>query len=184
MIVKIAVWLIFVIFNQVIFDPAASAANFDPPLTIARIQARNKCDFQTYIDDADPDGTNIRRAADKNSVVLKRLKSAVAVVTVTGYSGGWFEIAAAVEVGSGDSDLFQGRGWIHSSLLGMRVAESDARLYAEPKTGSRVLKKLKAEESPLKLIACQGKWVKVRTGGKIGWLAPGGQCGNFLTTCS
>jgi SH3-like domain-containing protein len=130
------------------------------------------------------DSTNIRAAADKNSRVLKRIRTQSAVVvTITGYKDGWFEISSAKEADDDGGVLFEGRGWIHSSIVGMRVGCGDARLYAEAKKGIRVLMKLKAEESALKLVACRNDWVKLQTDGKTGWLVPGGQCGNPLTTC-
>ena len=141
-----------------------------------------KCDVKTYVDDRDPNGTNLRVAPDKNSAVLRRIKNDDVIVTVSGFSDGWFQISAA-ENTSGEK-IFKGRGWIHSSLLGMQAARADARLYAQPKNGSRILMKLKSDESRIKLIACQNDWVKIETNGKIGWLSPGGQCGNPVTTCS
>ena len=163
----------------------ASDAIFDNPLLVSvKAQTKTNCSFSTYIQDEDTTGTNIRAKADKNSAILKTIKDSSSVVAeITGFSNGWFEITMVQEVGDTDKVVFKGRGWIYSSLVGMSVAGPDPRLYAEPKKGSRILMKLKPDESPLKLIGCQGDWVKVETGGKIGWLSPDGQCGNPLTTC-
>ncbi|MDQ3181360.1 MAG: hypothetical protein M3Q33_12670 [Acidobacteriota bacterium] len=46
------------------------------------------------------------------------------------------------------------------------------------------MKKLVADESEARPIACQGDWMKVKSGKSIGWLSPDGQCPNPLTTCS
>jgi SH3-like domain-containing protein len=155
-----------------------------PLMVIVEAQTKTSCNFSTYIRDEDPNGTNIRSKPDKNSSILKTLKSEYDIgIEITGYSNGWFEIAGAEEVGDSDKVLFQGRGWIHSSLVGLDVAAPDPRLYAEPRKGSSILMKLKPDESRLTLLACQGEWVKVQTSGKIGWLSPDGQCGNPLTTC-
>ena len=179
-----ALYLILLIFGGATFEFATNTAHGYTHAAVARAQMQNRCDVRAYIDDADPDGTNVRADADKSSRILKRIQTrSAAVVAIKSYKNGWFEIAAAKEVDGDGKTLFEGRGWIHASLLGMRVAGSDARLYSEAKKGGRVLMKLKPEESPLKLIGCAGDWVKVETGGKIGWLAPGGQCGNPLTTC-
>ncbi len=174
-------FILLSVFGGLIFVFTARTANIFSPLAVVEAQTRNKCDFKTYIDDGDPHGTNIRAAADKDSAVLKNIKNDDVIVTVSGFSGGWFEISKAEDIAG--STIFQNRGWIHSSLLGMQIAESDARLYAQPKKNSRVLVKLKPEGSQVKLIACQSDWVKIQTGGKTGWLSPIGQCGNPVTTC-
>lgn len=173
--------IITTIFGGLFLGFAFGSANDFSPLTIAEAQTITKCDVKTFIADSDPNGTNIRAAPDKDSKVLQRIKNDDVIVRVTGFSDGWFEISAAETV-DGDS-VFRGRGWIHSSLLGIGIAESDARLYAQPKKNSRVLLKLKSDESAVKLIACQNDWVKIQLSGKTGWLAPAGQCGNPVTTC-
>ena len=174
-------FILLSIFGGLIYGFAFGAANVFPPSANVEAQTLTKCDFKTYIDDSDPNGTNIRAAAGKDASILKNIKNDDVIVTVSRFSGGWFEISRAEDVEG--NTIFQNRGWIHSSLLGIRIAEADARLYAQPKKGSRVLMKLKSEESAVKLIACQNDWVKIQTGGKTGWLSPNGQCGNPVTTC-
>ncbi|MCY7346242.1 MAG: hypothetical protein LH614_08495 [Pyrinomonadaceae bacterium] len=68
---------------------------------------------------------------------------------ITGSSdSGWFEISKIETIGGDvEQTLFNGRGWIHSSLVGLSVADSDAKLYAAPHKTSRVLKKLIADQS-------------------------------------
>lgn len=172
-------YILLSIFNGFIFGFASGAADIFSPL--AEAQTRTKCDFRVYIDDADSKSANIRRAAGKNSAILKNIRNDEVIATVSGFSGDWFEISKAEDVGG--ETIFQGRGWIHSSLLGMRIGNADSRLYAQPKNDSRVLIEFRTEESPVKLIACRNNWVKVQTGGKTGWLSPNGQCGNPVTTC-
>lgn len=155
-------------------------ADIFPPSKNVETQTPTKCNLKSYIDDRDPNGTNIRAAPDKNSAILQKIENNDVIVTVTGFSDGWFEISKAEDIGGGT--IFQGSGWIHSSLLGMQIAAADARLYALPKKNSRILLKLKPEDA-VKLIACQNDWVKIQASGKIGWLAPRGQCANPVTTC-
>lgn len=172
-------FILFSIFSGLIFGFASGAVEDFSPLVEA--QTLTKCNFKTSIDDNDPNGTNIRAANNKASTILKNIKNDDVIVTISGFSGGWFEISKAENVG-GDT-IFQDRGWIHSSLLGMRVANADARLYVQPKKNSHVLMKLKPEESAVKLIGCQNDWIKIQLGSKTGWLSPNGQCGNPVTTC-
>ncbi|HYI49465.1 MAG TPA: SH3 domain-containing protein [Allosphingosinicella sp.] len=83
-----------------------------------------------------------------------------------------------------DENLFRGDGWIHASLLGLRVANADPNLYARPRPQSRALARLAPEESQVTLIGCAGNWARVRATGGVGWLSPGGQCSNPVTTCA
>lgn len=178
---KTKFFIITAIFGSLFFGLAFGTGGVFSPLTVAEAQTRTTCNIKSYIEDSDPNGTNIRAAAHKDSAILKNIKNDDVIVSITGFSDGWFEISGAEDIG-GDA-LFRGRGWIHSSLLGMQIAEADARLYAQPKTSSRVLMKLKPEETAVRLIACQSDWVKIQTSGKTGWLSPRGQCGNPVTTC-
>jgi SH3-like domain-containing protein len=180
---KIKIYLALPVLGCLSLWLISDAAN-SPLIVTAEAQTKTSCDISTYISEDDPNGTNIRAKPNKNSAILKTLKSESDIgIEITGYSNGWFEISGAQEVGDSDKVLFQGRGWIHSSLVGLDVAGADPRLYAEPRKRSSILMKLKPDESRLTLLACQGEWVKVQTSGKIGWLSPDGQCGNPLTTC-
>ena len=146
-----------------------------------------RCDTRAYLQDDDPNGTNVRSKPDKNSPVLKILKTQDQVVFhISGDAGnGWFEIDHA-ETAGGDQDLtlFEGRGWIHSSVLGLSVGSGDPRLYSAPGKKSRIVKKLIPDGSPITLLGCRGTWMKVRTGRSIGWMSPESQCANPLTTCA
>jgi hypothetical protein len=149
--------------------------------------AQAKCDTEAYLQDNDPAGTNVRSKPDRNSSVLKILKTEDEVVVhISGDAGnGWFEIDHAVTVG-GEQDLtiFEGRGWVHSSVLGLSVGSGDARLYSAPAKRSRVIKRLIPDQSPITMLGCRGTWMKVRTGRSVGWMSPESQCANPLTTCA
>ena len=157
---------------------------------IAVEKAQTKCSVQAYRAGFASDelkSSIVRAKPDKNSSIVKTVKTKDEVVFyITGSDGGgWFEISK-IETTGGETDetVFEGRGWIHSSLVDLSVAGSDAKLYAAPRKKSRVLKKLVADESEARPIACQGDWMKVKSGKSIGWLSPDGQCPNPLTTCS
>jgi SH3-like domain-containing protein len=145
-----------------------------------------KCDTSAYIIDKDPNGTNVRSKPDKSSPIIKTLKSEDAiVVSISGSSGGWFQISFA-ETAGGETDqtLFKGRGWIHSSLLGIDVAAGEPKLYAEPRKTSRVLQKLIPDGSQISPIGCKSDWMQVRSGKLTGWVPREAQCANPLTTCA
>ena len=146
---RVKIILFLLVLGGLSFCLLAGASN-SPLIVTAEAQTKTSCNFSTYIQDEDPNGTNIRSKPDKNSSILKTLKSESDIgIEITGYSNGWFEISGAEEVGDSDKVLFEGRGWIHSSLVAMDVAAADPRLYAEPKKKSRVLMKIKPDESHL-----------------------------------
>jgi SH3-like domain-containing protein len=150
-------------------------------------QGKVACDLSAYVTDPDPKGTNVRSGPNKTAPVVKTLPNpSDTVVKITGYSGGWFEISRAETVGDDEKVVFQGRGWVHSSLLGLSVGNNGfgpPALYTEPSKRSRVLKRLKPDEDAVKLLACKDDWAKVQFGDLTGWLASEGQCPNPLTTC-
>jgi SH3-like domain-containing protein len=107
------------------------------------------------------------------------------VARITGQSGLWFRVSAIADAETDKNlNLFRGDGWVHSSLLGLSVANADPRLYARPQRQSRALTRLVAEETQVSLIGCDGAWAQVRAAGRVGWLSPDGQCSNPLTTCA
>jgi len=99
-------------------------------------------------------------------------------------AGGWFRVKNVEQVGDDPRTLFQGRGWMHRSVLGMDVAFENPRLYEAASERSRVVAKLRAGESRVTLIGCSGRWAHVRYADRTGWLAPAGQCASPLTNCS
>jgi SH3-like domain-containing protein len=153
-------------------------------------KSRTKCSVKAYragFASDEPKNSVVRAQPDKNAAILKSVSTKDEVVFyISGSNGsGWFEISK-IETTGGDVDviLFQGRGWIHSSLVEMSIGGSDAKLYAAPRKKSRVLKKLVVDESEARPVACQGDWMQVKSGKLTGWLSPEGQCANPLTTCS
>ena len=169
--------------------PAAAAAETAlsrPSPIFEAVQTTVKCDTTAYLTDQDPNGTNVRSKPDKNSAIVKTLGSADAIVVrISRSSKGWFGISSA-ETAGGETDktLFKGRGWIHSSLVGLDVASGDPKLYAEPRKRSRVLQKLIPDGSQIKPIGCKGGWMQVLSGKITGWIPPEAQCANPLTTCA
>ena len=158
--------------------------------TVVIEKARTKCNVEAYragIADDKLKTSIVRAQPDKNSSILKTVTTKEEVVFYISGSddNGWFEISKVESIGGEvDETLFAGRGWISSSLVDLSVANGDVKLYAEPKKKSRVLKKLVADESEARPIACQGDWMKIKSGKSTGWLSPDGQCANPLTTCS
>ena len=162
---------------------AGAVEDKSPTFYSGRSQKKVKCAGEANLDDADPNGTNIRSRPEKGSLALKTVKHEMAVVEFTGFSNGWFEISKVEEINpDGESEtLFEGRGWVHSSLLSVDTVGSKPVLFAGPNRKSKVLKNLDHSLS-LKLLSCRGQWVRVQFGKLPGWLAE--HCASPLTTCS
>jgi type II secretory pathway component PulC len=150
--------------------------------------AKIKCSVEAYREgfaSDEPKTSVVRAAPTKNSLVVKTVVTPDEVVySISGSDGkGWFEISKIEAVSDEEATLFEGRGWIHSSLLATSVANADPKLRVAPNSQSRVVKKLIPDESEARPLSCSGKWMKVKSGKSIGWLSSDGQCANPLTTC-
>ncbi|MGC9967698.1 MAG: choice-of-anchor tandem repeat GloVer-containing protein [Syntrophobacteraceae bacterium] len=143
------------------------------------------CKGSVYTVDPDPKGTNVRSAPDRNSPVLIVIPqdSEGTVVDLAASSGDWVLIHSAQGVTSGS--WFQGQGWVHASLLGVRAVNRTGRkasLHSKPDAGSSVIKMF-AGETEARLAGCKVDWMQVKIGEKKGWLSPDDYCGNPVTTC-
>ncbi len=152
--------------------------------TAPAAQPARACAISAYLVDRDSRGLNIRAAPSARSNVLRVVgNTGSGVAAITGHRDNWFRVSRMVDAET-DAGLFEGDGWIHGSLLGLDVANADPRLYAASDRASRVLATLRPDDTRVTLIGCAGSWAHVRAGGRVGWLSPGGQCSNPLTTCS
>lgn len=152
-------------------------------------KARTKCNVEAYragFASDEPKTTIVRAKPDKNSAIIKTVVTKDEVVySISGSNNqGWFEISKIEAVSNEEETLFEGRGWVHSSLLDTGIANADPKLRVAPQKNSRILKKLIPEESEARPLDCQGNWMKIKSGKTIGWLSHDGQCANPLTTCS
>ena len=91
---------------------AEAIENKSPKFYSGELQSKVKCDCETNLDDADPNGTNIRSKPEKGSSVLKTIEHDSAVVKITGFSNGWFEISKVEDIKDPyePETLFEGQG--------------------------------------------------------------------------
>jgi len=144
-----------------------------------------RCAISAFVTDNDPAGTNIRSSPSTTAQTISHVPSGSdAVADIDGMAGGWFRVKNVEQVGDDPRTLFQGRGWMHRSVLGVDVAFENPRLYAAASERSRVVAKLRTGESRVTLIGCSGRWALVRSANRTGWLSPAGQCASPLTNCS
>lgn len=149
------------------------------------------CDIDAYLIDPDPSGSNIRMAPSAQSKIIKTITSAYGSdytlsIHITGYSSGWFLIDEATEGASENNEYrFQGKGWIHSSLVGSDGVSGGTSLFLFPTKKAKRVGSVQVEEGA-NLRSCKGKWVEVqnRKNKQTGWAAPNTLCTNGFTNCS
>lgn len=87
------------------------------------------------VSDDEPKSSIVRVKPAVNSAILKTVTTKDEVIFyITGSNNDWFEISK-IETTGGDIEeaIFEGHGWIHSSLIDLSVASADAKLYAAPR---------------------------------------------------
>jgi len=156
--------------------PLAAAA---PPPSVTPSQTVTACDIGAYVMDPDPRGLNVRAGPGTGSRVVTRLHLND-FVEVTGASGQWLRVRNA---SSEEGIFWRGPGWVFAQKMGTSTNENHpVRLYREPSTGSAVVSRLSPTQ--VTLLGCRGGWARVQVAHLTGWLDPGSQCANTLTTCS
>ena len=144
-------------------------------------QTCNITAYQAGIGNSGP--LNVRAAPSASARLLRALAGhGSPVATIRGQRGAWFRVSTIIDAES-DEVLFRGDAWVHVSNLGTSVGSDDPRLYARPSRRSRPIARLVPDGSSVTLIGCSGTWAQVRFRRQTGWLSPGGQCSNPLTTC-
>lgn len=143
------------------------------------------CDLDAFVTDGDPKGLNVRDAPTmKGSTVLGQLPTTIDVTLhVVASQDGWFKFDQAEDI-MGERAMPQA-GWVSGTLLGTGVRnyapERTYHLYSAASSTSSVVGT--PGEETVSLLACEGAWVKVKSGAGTGWLAPEAQCPNPVTTC-
>ena len=150
------------------------------------VDKKSGCNGEAFVVDKDPKGLNVRdKPTTKGSTVLGQLPTQVSVnVKIIRSENGWFQISEASDI-DGNSNMPQS-GWVSGKLLGIGVRnygpKSDYFLHKDPDTNSAVV--IDPGEGNGTLVDCEGQWLKVKMGRKVGWLSPEGQCPSDVTNCS
>lgn len=138
------------------------------------------CSVTAYLNDPDPKGTNIRRAANSKSATVATITDSDSQVDIVASSGDWLRIQ---HVRSVDGTVtFNGDGWMYAPLLAVR-ARGAATLHATPENSAATVIKLH-DEDVLTVRACRGEWLQVKHKANTGWIAKSERCANPVTTCS
>ena len=148
------------------------------------------CRVRAYIEAPDPKGLKFYSGPGSRYAVLKSLprQKETPLLMIRAGLGNWMKVT---DVQSLEGQLlFPGPGWIYGpnlATLAMPVRGSEESpplvpLYPEPNTRSPSKSGVKPATS-VRILYCQGDWVKVRAGRSEGWLAPNTQCGDPVRQC-
>ncbi|WP_315797649.1 hypothetical protein [Bradyrhizobium sp. SZCCHNRI3043] len=158
-----------------------------PSVAAAQAPHREACNVEVDIADRDPNGANVR--AEPGGSIIKGLKNPTSdgwiVVHLTAQQGDWFEIDRAVlnDVDQGkESVIFQGRGFVHRSVVGVGGLQNGAVIYRDHAASSPKLDPHANGDQAVELLGCFGDFAKIRMKKGIGWTRQ--LCTNMVTTCS
>jgi hypothetical protein len=154
----------------------------------AQSAAKQACNVEVDVTDPDPKGTNVRDAP--SGAVVTALKNPSAdgfiLVHLTGQLGDWYEIDRAKLIDSllpsGEKILFQGKGYLHKSVVGVSGMQNGGVVYRNHDIRTDLIDPHAAGDQPVELLGCYGAFLKVHVKKGIGWTM--NACTNMNTTCS
>ncbi|MGJ5203590.1 hypothetical protein [Bradyrhizobium sp. HKCCYLR20261] len=157
-----------------------------PGAAQAQSGGRQACNIEVDVTDRDPNGANVR--ASPGGAVVASLKNPTSdgwiVVHLAAQQSDWFEVdrATLIDVDQGtEKVMFQGRGFVHRSVLGVSGLQNGAVIYREPVATSAKLEPHASGDQTVDLLGCAGDFAKVRIEKGIGWTRQ--LCTNMVTTC-
>ena len=142
------------------------------------------CNVTASVIDQDPQGTHVRKApgGDVVATLPSPDQDDWIEVHIVGQAGDWLLIDRADRVGDDSKTIFQGKGYMHRSVLG-----ADGLVYGEPIRADHDVrsKQILASEDidqQVILLGCSHDFMRVRVKGGVGWTRA--LCLNQRTTCS
>ncbi len=158
-----------------------------PGIATAQAPHREACNVEADVTDRDPNGANVR--AEPGGSIVEVLKNPTSdgwiVVHLVAQQGDWFEIDRAMlnDVDQGkETVIFQGRGFLHRSIVGAGGLQNGAAIYRDHATSSAKLDPHASGDQSVELLGCFGDFAKIRVKKGIGWTRQ--LCTNMVTTCS
>lgn len=145
------------------------------------------CDAVIDVTDTDPKGTNVRDAPGGKAIAsLKNPGEGWIELHLTAQAGDWFEIDRArlldTMLPTGEKILFQGKGYVHKSMVGLSGMQNGGKVYADHDPASAVLDPHADGDQPVELLGCWGEFLHVRLKKSTGWTREA--CTNMNTTCA
>lgn len=155
---------------------------------LAQAAAKQACNVDVDITDTDPKGTNVR--STPGGAAIASLKNASGDgwigVHVAGQFGDWYETDRAslfdANLPSGAKVLFQGKGYLHKSVLGVSGMQNGGAIYRDHDLKSSPVDLHAAGDQRVELLGCWGEFLNIRVDKGTGWTKAA--CTNMNTTCS
>lgn len=173
---------------KLLFMFGLAVLSFAPPLApMARAAERQACNVEVDITDTDPKGTNLRAAPGGAAIAsLKNPGEGWIGVHITAQLGDWYEIDRATlidtELPEGEKILFQGRGYLHKSVVGLSGMQNGGAIYTDHADSSAPLELDAPGDQRVDLLGCWGDFLKVHVKKGTGWTRQA--CTNMNTTCA
>ena len=151
----------------------------------AHAAERQDCNVDVNITDTDPKGTNVRAAP--SGAIIATLKNTAAdgwiEVHITGQAGDWYEIDRAnlIDMEADPKIVFQGKGYLHKSVLGVSGMQNGAGIYIDHDVKSSPVDRHAAGDQQVDFLGCWGDFLKVHVKKGTGWTKD--VCTNMNTTC-
>ena len=143
------------------------------------------CNVTASVIDQDPQGTHVRKSPGGDVIATLRTpreQDDWIEVHIVGQSGDWYLIDRADQVGDDSKTIFQGKGYMHRTVLGADGLVNGEPIRADHDVGSRqILLSEDIDQRPY-LLGCWHDFMKVRVKGGVGWTKS--LCLNQRTTCS
>ena len=145
------------------------------------------CNAEIDVTDTDPKGTNVRATPGGAAIAsLKNPGEGWIQLHLTAQAGDWYQIDRArlldTTLPDGEQTLFQGKGYVHKSMVGLSGMQNGGKIYTDHDTKSPVLDPYAAGDQPVQLLGCWGQFLQVRVKKGTGWTREA--CTNMNTTCS
>ena len=143
------------------------------------------CNVTASVIDQDPQGTNVRKVPGGDVVATLRTTrdgDDWIEVHVVGQAGDWFLIDRAERVGDDRKTIFQGKGYMHRTVLGADGLVNGEPIRADHDVRSQQILASEDSDQQAYLLGCWHDFMKVRVKGGVGWTKA--LCLNQRTTCS
>ena len=143
------------------------------------------CTVTASVIDQDPQGTNVRKAPGGDVIATlrpSRDQDDWIEVHVVGQAGDWFLIDRADRVGDDRKTIFQGKGYMHRTVLGSDGLVNGEPIRADHDVGSQQILGSEDGDQQVYLLGCWHDFMKIRVKGGVGWAKA--LCLNQRTTCS
>lgn len=147
---------------------------------------KQRCSIDAWVQDDDPQGTNVRNAPNLKGKIIETFPSVAVTgedidLTLIGYQNGWLKIEL-----SGDKKNGFKTGWISAKKVAVAIESGTlkpAKLYAFPKRSSRRIGTIPNDASVFEIVGFDCFGLKIKYKDISGWLSKDELCGNPRTTC-